>query len=50
MAQVEKQIVSAQKKLLNVVALPTFDDLRGKQLKRLTAFLGKNLLGVEQSL
>ena len=49
MAQVEKQIVAAQKFLQNVVALPTFDDLRGKQLKRLIAFLGKNVLSVEQS-
>ena len=49
MAQAEKQIVAAQKFLLNVTALPTFDDLRGKQVTRLTSLLSKNLLSIEQS-
>ena len=49
MAQVEKQIVAAQKFLCNVTALPTFGDLRRKQSQRLITMLGKTLLSVEQS-
>ena len=49
MAQVEKQIVAAQKFLQNVVALPSFSDLLSKQMQRLQTLLGKTLLSVEQS-
>lgn len=49
MAQVQKQLLASQKKIVGLVSLPHYGELRSKQLARLMDVIGKSRLTLEES-